>query len=278
MKKYLILLIASCLLTGCGPKEEVKEEFKSNDYGAFLGRSENDVSGFNKYKYVSVELFEFTSTNIKRLTENGTYFLAYLNIGSLENYRDYYDEYESFTFKDYDNCPEERWIDVTNSSWQDLMVSLAKDFKNEDAFGVYLDNVDVYSIAKEDELNYQDYASAIKSIISRINSLGLKVMINGGAEFLDDMNDINDNIFDSIWAYHQEEVFTLVDDYEENIFTVQQEEDKTYYQQIAALMKTKEKEVFLLEYTTDSSLVETVKNYCEEKQYHYYIANNIELL
>ena len=278
MKKILTLLSASCFLVGCGPKEEVKEEFKSNDYGAFLGRSENNVLGFNNYKYVSVELFEFTSTNIKRLSENGTYFLAYLNIGSLENYRDYYDEYESWTFRDYENWPEERWIDVTNSSWQDLMVSLATDFKNEGAFGVYLDNVDVYSVAKEDELNYQDYASAIKSIITRINALGLKVMINGGTEFLDDMSDSNDSIFDSIWAYHQEEVFTLVDDYEENIFTVQQEEDKTYYQQIAELMKVKGKEVFLLEYTTDNTLIGTIKNYCEEKQYHYYIANNVELL
>ena len=279
MKKYLTLLLTPLLLIGCNAnKEKEPEAITYNDYGAFLGRSENDVTGFNQYKYVSVELDEFTHTNIERLSNKGTNFLAYLNVGSLENYSDYFDDYESYTFKDYDNWPNERWMDVTNTSWQDKMVELARGFKNEGAFGVYMDNLDVYSVAKEEEMNYTAFATAIKNIISRVNSLGLKVMINGGAEFLDDMNDQSDNIFDSIWAYHQEEVFTLIDDYENNIFVAQQEEDKIYHQEIATIMKAKQKEVFFLEYTLDDSLKETIKTYCEEKGYHYYFANTVELI
>ena len=277
MKKLLLVLLAPLALVGCKKNKE-PEPFHGNDYGAFLGRYDNNVSGFNQYKYVSVELGEFTHTNIERLTHNETNFLAYLNIGSLETYRDYYDDYESFTFKDYDNWPDERWIDVTNQGWQDLMVELAQGFKDEGAFGVYMDNVDVYSVAKEDGMNYQAFGVAIKNIISRVNALGIKVMVNGGAEYFDDMNDAEDNVFDSLWGYHQEEVFSLIEDYDNDVFTTQDDDDKAYYQEIASMMKEKGKEVFLLEYTTDNSLKEVIKNYSDLHEYHYYISSKVDLI
>ena len=279
MKKILTFLLIPLLLCGCKKKQETVPEFISYaDYGAFLGRNGNDISNFKGYKYISIELDEFTHTNIERINDRGQLIFAYLNVGSLENYRDYYEDYESYTFKDYDNWPDERWIDVRNSSWQDLMVELATRFKSEGAYGVYLDNVDVYSIAKEDGLDYSEFGSSIKSIISRINEAGVKVMVNGGAEYFDDMNDQGDNVFDSVWAYHQEEVFSLIKDYEHNTFGEQSKDDKEYYQEISAMMKEKGKEVFYLEYTTDDSLKETIKNYCDPNQYHYYISSTVELI
>lgn len=279
MQKFSVILLIPLLLTGC--KEKKNDEYvipQMDDYGAFLGRSGNDVYGFNKYKYVSVELDEFSHTNIERLSKKGVNFLAYLNVGSLESYRDYYEEYESFTFKDYENWPDERWIDVTNTSWQDKMAELAQGFKNDGAFGVYMDNVDVYSIAKEDGMNYQAFGEAIKSMIVRINALGLKVLVNGGAEYFDDMFDQNDNVFDSLWAYHQEEVFSLISDYEHNVFIAQAKEDKDYYLSIANKMHQIRKEVFFLEYTTDESLKNTIEEYCHSVEYHYYISSTVELL
>ena len=280
MKKYITLLLPTFLICGCRykgiPKEEKEPKF--NDYGACLGRSDNDVTHFSDYKYVSLELDEFGDSNLNRLTNKGVNFLAYLNVGSLEEYRDYYDDYEIFTFKQYDEWPDERWIDVSQSEWQNFVINtLAKSFKDRNAFGVYLDNVDVYTIAKENEKDVNAFASGLKNIIKGVSDLGLKVMINGGSEFLDDMNDQNDNIFDSIWAYHQEEVFSLISDYQNNVYTTQNDEDNAYYQEIAAMMHTKGKEVFFLEYTTDENLRKTISDFCEQTFYHYYIANNVEL-
>ena len=277
MKKLITLLLIPFLISGCKNKEQTPEVVSFADYGAFLGRSGNDISNFKGYKYLSLELDEFTHTNIQRIIDRGQNIFAYLNIGSLENYREYYDEYESFTFKDYDNWPDERWIDVRNSSWQDLMVNTATRFKSEGVFGVYLDNVDVYTIAKEEGLNYSEFGSAIKAMISRINETGLKVMINGGAEYLDDMADQDDNVFESIWAYHQEEVFSLITDYDLRTFGEQEKEDQEYYQEISKMMKDKGKEVFFLEYTTDNSLKDTIKSYCDSKEYHYYISSTVDL-
>ena len=139
------------------------------------------------------------------------------------------------------------------------------------------DIVDVYTIAKEEGKNYSGFATGIKNIIKGVTNLGLKVMINGGSEFLDDMNDQNDGIFSSIWAYHQEEVFSLITDYEEDEFGTQEQEDSEYYQEIASIMKNKGKEVFFLEYTKDNNLINKIKDYCESKKYYYYIASTVNL-
>ena len=278
MKKLFVLFVTPLLLCACKPQGVPEPQEVFSDYGAFLGRSDNDVTNFSNYNFVSCELDEFSDTNIARLKSKNTHLLAYLNVGALENYRDYYDDYESLTFKDYENWPDERWIDVSNSSWQNFVVNtLARGFKDRQAFGVYLDNVDVYTIAKEDGLNYTAYATGLKNIIKGISELGLFVMINGGAEFLDDMLDQEDDIFDYFWAYHQEEVFTLITDYEHNIFGTQNKEDQEYYLEIAAKMKQKEKDVFFLEYTTDTTLRGTVSVYCDTHRYHYYLATDVDL-
>ena len=276
--KIKLLFVIPLMLCACNKPEEEKQTLAFNDYGAFLGRSDNDVTGFNNYKYISLELDEFGDSNISRLQNKGVNFLAYLNVGSLENYRDYYDDYESTTFKDYDEWPDERWVDVSNSSWQDFVVNtLAKGFKDRNVFGVYLDNVDVYTIGKEENKDYTAFGNGLKNIIKGVSDLGLKVLINGGSEFLDDMNDQQSDIFNYIWGYHQEEVFSLIADYKKNTFSTQSEEDQKYYQEVASMMKEKGKEVFLLEYTTNENLKKTIQDYCESQHYHYYIANDIDL-
>ena len=127
-------------------------------------------------------------------------------------------------------------------------------------------------------MNYSSFANGLKTIIKGIKNLGLKVMINGGAEFLDDMNDEGDPIFADIWAYHQEEVFTLIEDYDNDIFVSQEVEDSNYYKEVASMMKNKGKEIFLLEYTKEQSKINQIKTFCESKNYHYYISDNVDLI
>ena len=102
-------------------------------------------------------------------------------------------------------------------------------------------------------------------------------MINGGSEFIDDMLEQENDVIDSIWAYHQEEVFSLIKDYNNNIFGTQYTDDRECYQEIATKMKGKGKEVFLLEYTVNNSLIEDIRTYCSQNSYHYYISSSIEL-
>lgn len=276
MKYKVLPLLLVSVLTGCSKPSETKI---SNGYGAFLGRSENNVSGLSTYKYVSLELEEYDVETIESLQSKGTNVLLYVNAGSIETYRDYYDEYVQYAFMDYTNWPDEKWIDVTHVEWQDFVINtLGKTAKEKKAFGVYLDNVDVYSEAIEHNLNKASFQTAIKNMITGLSNLGLKVMLNGGAEFLDDMNDSNDSIFSSIWGYHQEEVFTGIQDYNKDIFTTQDKEDSEYYQEIASMMKKKNKEIFLLEYTKDTNIINKVKDFANKNQYYYYCSSTVGLL
>lgn len=102
-------------------------------------------------------------------------------------------------------------------------------------------------------------------------------MLNGGAEFLDDALDKSDSVINSVHAYHQEEVFSLIEDYEKNIFGKQTKEDREYYQEISSKMKAKNKQVFYLEYSNDNSLISSIDEYCSNNSYFYYVSSSINL-
>lgn len=276
MKKALILLIP-LLMSGCStPKNNSNNT--GNGYGAFLGRSSNDIKRLSSYKYVSLEAEEYDTKTIKVLQDGGTNVLLYLNVGSIEEYRSYYSSFADHTIGEYENWEDEKWMDVTYTPWQSYVVdTLAASIKSKNAFGVYMDNVDVYSIAKEQALNYKNYMTALKNIIKGVSNLGLKVMVNGGAELFDDANDSGDDIFNYVWGYHQEEVFSLIDDYDNDVFTKQDKEDSDYYKDIASMMKKKNKEIFFLEYTVNEELIKQITSYCESKNYYYYCSKTVDL-
>lgn len=289
MRKYILpFLLLSLAISGCNSNtnsnhaenkdDNTSTTSKTKDYGAFLGRSENNDKGFTDYEYISFEFDEFSNEKIKKTNESGTKTFAYLNIGSIETYRDYYDDFKDITFAEYENWEDERWVNVDNSSWQNFVInSLGKHFKEMGAYGVYMDNVDVYTVWSELGHNKNDLVSGLKNIIKGIADLGLKVMVNGGSEFLDDMISNNDIIIDSIFAYHQEEVFSLIEDYDKNIFGTQDKEDSEYYQGIAKELKNKGKEIFLLEYAKSASLIYNIESYCKKNNYHYYISSTVGL-
>ena len=283
--KLFLMLIPLVTLPGC--KEAAKSygvydsdnNKISNGYGAFLGRYENNTKGFNDYEYISLEADEYQQSTLKKLTNDGKKIFAYLNVGSLEEYRPYYNQFKDITFKDYENWDDERWIDVSNIDWQNCIINIAKSFSEMGFYGVYMDNVDVYSVLKEDGILKTDHINGLKNIITGVQNLNLKVMVNGGAEFFDDMMDQQNNVLDKVWGYHQEEVFTLIDDYDNDVFTKQDKEDSSYYKEIANKMQNLGKEIFFLEYkNSDWSKKNEIDEYCTSKGYHYYISKTVDLI
>ncbi len=287
MKKLLFPLLAIFLsLVVCSEKAYSDDNKNTIDetpnkpaltYGAFLGRDENNTKGFENYNYLSFDFEGYEKTTIQKLEKNNNHCLGYLNVGSIEKYRSYYKDYVDLTFAEYENWEDERWIDVSNSTWQSFVINtLAKDIKDKGGFGVYMDNVDVYSIVKENsslKSKLGSIATGLKNIIRGVHALGLKVMMNGGAEFLEE----NEEICSYVWGYHQEEVFSLILDYDNDVFGKQDSEDKAYYQEIAAMMKRKGAEVFFLEYTKDADLIKQIETYCKSKNYNYYVSSTVGL-
>ena len=252
-----------------------------NGYGAFLSISEENIDRLHDYNVVAIDVQYFSADSVARLKQDGKEVMGYLNIGSLEDFRNYYDAYVHLTFMDYENWDEERWIDISAEEWQSFIIdTLAADFKAKGADGVYMDNLDVYSVAKEyygDKSQTAEFYSGIKKIIQGVAAHGLKVVINGGSEFLEEAIENNDNVTRSIYAYHQEEVFTVILDYDNDVFGEQDKEDSEYYQEVIKAADNAGMKIFLLEYTTDEMLIEKTAEYCEAHGYYYYCSPHVAL-
>ena len=118
-----------------------------SSYGVFLGLDHDD--GINKllnYKLVVIDLQEFNKEDIDKLHEKGIKVYSYLNIGSVEEYRNYYNRFKDYYLGTYENWEDERWVDVSKKSFQDFIINdLEPSLRNKGADGYFIDNCDVYA-------------------------------------------------------------------------------------------------------------------------------------
>ena len=269
-----LLIIASC------SKSTTSESALREKYGVFLGAKSGNISRFYQYDNVCVDIEKFTTKEIKNIKDNNTKIYAYLSIGSLENYRPYYDEFKQDTFMDYENWPNERWIDVSKTSWQDHLIEEATKFKNLGADGLFMDNFDVYYIALEEYDCAKSFKEGIyqgcKSILNRLSALNLSLMINSGTDFLERLNEEQDSLLDKIDVYAQETVFSSIIDYDKDIFGKQNKEEQDYLFNVISFMK-KKANILLIEYTKDDSLIKEIASYCSKNNFYYYISSKVNL-
>ena len=66
------------------------KEFEKNDYGVFLNADASSLERFKMYETIVIDAQYFTKRDIELLHQNGTVVYTYLNIGSIENFREYY--------------------------------------------------------------------------------------------------------------------------------------------------------------------------------------------
>ena len=278
MKKILSLIAIPILLASCNIKNNTP--ISGDVFGVFLGAKSSRLSTLIKYDNVAIELEEFSSKDIEKLHDNDTNIYAYLSVGSLESYRSYYDEFKEYTFYDYDNWDDERWIDVSVKSWQDHIVSTAKELYELGADGLFLDNLDVYYIAIEEYKGSSSFVEGIynglHSIIEELSKLDLYLLINSGTMFLERLKDNNDSLINSFEWYAQESVFSTIIDYDKNIFGRQDEEEHQYCLEMIEMMKTYSN-ILMIEYTKDENLIEEIKEYANNNDIYYFISNNVNL-
>ena len=281
--KFLFLLSIICLSSCSFNKTKTTESSNKEDpkwYGVFLGAKDNDIDRIAQYKKVMIDMDEFSDNSIYYLKDKGCEIYAYLSVGSLEKYRSYYNEYKSYTFMDYENWPDERWIDVSKKSWQNLLKQEAQRFKKKGASGLFMDNFDVYYIAKEEydcsEAFQEGIYTGCFDILSMLSTLDLNLVINSGTDFLERLNDELPSTLAKIECYTQECVYSSIEDYEGDVFSKQDKETQDYYKNIISFMKYSA-DILLLEYTVDESLIKQIKEYCDSNNFYYYISNTVDL-
>ena len=105
-------------------RANIKALTAGNDgYGVYIG-----LDDFEKLKKLSekdsvivIEGQSFTAGQIKKLKSGGRRVYSYIDVGSLETYRPYYNKFKDLALDSYENWPDEYWIDVSDKSWQNYI-------------------------------------------------------------------------------------------------------------------------------------------------------------
>ena len=223
------------------------------------------------YRMVVLEPSNFSPEQIREIKTEGTKVYGYLNIGALENFRPYYEDFKKDSLAPYENWEEEYWMDVSNPQWQDFLInSLGKQYAAMGLDGFFLDNTDIY---------YQypkvDIYQGLKTILTGLKQYSLPLILNGGDTFV--QKSIEDgsalSLFDGV---NQECVFTKID-FSKPSYLSQDKETKAYYEEYLEKAKTAGLSVYLTEYHANSELSQEIEQYCKENGFLWYNAESLEL-
>ncbi len=253
----LLGIMSSCFACVCSNSHTEEK----SEYGVFLNIDNSDIDRLESYKTIVIDAELFSKDDISELHEDGTCVYTYLNVGSVEEFRDYFEEFQDITLGEYDNWKDEQWVDVSDLRWKKHIYGLAQEYIEKGIDGFFIDNCDVYFQYKTEQI----YIS-LTEILQNLMEMNKKIIINGGDEFVKEYYQQNGEISSIMTGVNQEEVITCHD------------ADATeYYEEYLALCKGAGIEVFTIEYTTDAKEIEQIRSFCEKNRYKYYISDSIDL-
>ncbi|MCR5333241.1 MAG: endo alpha-1,4 polygalactosaminidase [Bacilli bacterium] len=271
MRKLILfllpLMLASCSMNKIEPINDIKYQ-----YGVFLSCEPNDMKYMTGYKTIVIDAQYFEKGDVLALKEHGNKVFSYINLGSIENFRSYYDMFKDITLGEYENWEEERWVDVSNVSWQNFIINdLSSELLFKGVDGLFVDNCDVY-------YNYQTDAifDGVTTILKGLKNKGTYVSINGGDTYVSKYIEKNNKISDVMNAVNQETVFSKIN-WNTKTFSRNDNKEKEYFQQYVETVSSYGGDVYLLEYTKDNSLIKEINEYCKSKNFIYYAADDLEL-
>ena len=264
---FVIILISGYFLI----KDSNTSTFEKNDYGVFLNADASSLEQLERYDLIVIDAQYFTKSDIELLHQNGTRVYTYLNIGSIENFREYYTAYEKLTIGRYEHWDEEKWVDVADQDWQKFIEQLSQELFEKGVDGFFIDNCDVYYYAPRESI-----FEGLTAILQNIMTFDKAVIINGGDTYVTEYRERYGDINHIMTGVNQESVWSAID-FDKGTFYEQTKETRDYYCKYLEACQADGMDVYLLEYTTDKKLIQKIKKYCNEHDFHFYISNSLEL-
>lgn len=264
---FVIILISGYFLI----KDSNTSTFEKKDYGVFLNADASSLEQLKKYDLIVIDAQYFTKSDIELLHQNGTRVYTYLNIGSIENFREYYTAYEKLTIGRYEHWDEEKWVDVADPDWQKFIEQLSQELFEKGVDGFFIDNCDVYYYAPRESI-----FEGLTAILQNIMTFDKAVIINGGDTYVTEYRERYGAIDHIMTGVNQESVWSAID-FDKGTFYEQTKETRDYYCKYLEACQADGMDVYLLEYTTDKKLIQKIKKYCNEHDFHFYISNSLEL-
>lgn len=271
LRLFLILfpLLAFCLF-GLSLHRPAKAA-NSEAYGVFIGLSADEIERLRPYRTVVIEPSAFTAEQIQALHAAGKTVYGYLNLGSLESYRPYYERFANLTLAPYENWTEERWVDVSSPVWQRFVVDeLGAQYVSLGLDGFFLDNCDVYALYPRENI-----FNGLTTMLRGLSRYQKPCIVNGGDVFVSACmeNGTAQTLFEGV---NQESVFTKID-FSKKRYTAQDAETRAYYLDYLARAKEAGLKVYLIEYRPTAKLAAEIQDYCEKNGFVVYLAYEKEL-
>ena len=249
----------------------VKKNIKLEKYGVFLGVEKEDFKKIKNYDLIVIDADNLTKDDIKTLKKQGNKkIFSYINIGSLEKFRSYYDDFKDITLGDYENWDDEKWVDVTNKRWKAHISKLSKKLKSKGIDGYFADNIDVYY-----HYNSPNVYSSLLEILAEMKKIGLPCIVNGGDTFISKVLD-EKKLKNLVYGVNQETVLSKID-FKNKTFHSSSNDTRDYFEEYVKKCKSHGLKVYLTEYTRDEKLKKEIRNFCEKNGYNFYISSTIDL-
>ncbi|MCZ7586176.1 MAG: endo alpha-1,4 polygalactosaminidase [Deltaproteobacteria bacterium] len=198
--RWILLFVAtvitlSPLSCGCGDDDDDDDDAGAGfpyledgryPFGYLLAGDEESIgrlADFNVAVFDAVE--DGDDALMEVLAGAGTLVLSYVNLGSLENWRSFYDDFSELCLATYENWEDECWIDVRDEDWRNHFVDdVCASAWDLGADGFYIDNVDIYSLYPD-----ADFRDALVAALQSLRDAfpdAYIVVQNGGDLLLDD--------------------------------------------------------------------------------------------
>lgn len=270
------VLLLTLLLPVQGAAQSFDRKNPGDSYGVFIGAGPEKLSAMMKYETVVLDAQFFSPEDMKQLHQAGCRVFSYINVGSIENFRPYYQKYRDITIGAYENWDEEKWVDVSRKRWQKFILQeLAPAIRSKGVDGLFVDNTDVYYFRH----NRKIYDGLVK-ILRGLKRQNIEVCINGGDSFVSAYLKRGGSFHEIADAVNQESVFGKINwDEPEgpDRFGKNTPEERKYFQDYIERVAKAGGEIYLIEYTEDPALIRKIRGYCRKHGFVCYITADLEL-
>jgi endo-alpha-1,4-polygalactosaminidase (GH114 family) len=273
--EFMILLLM-LLLPVQGAAQSFDRKNPGDSYGVFVGAGPEKLSAMLEYETVVLDAQFFSPEDMKQLHQAGCRVFSYINVGSVENFRPYYQKYRDITIGAYENWDEEKWVDISRKRWQKFILQeLAPAIRSKGVDGLFVDNTDVYYFRH----NRKIYDGLVK-ILRGLKNQDTEVCINGGDCFVSDYLKRGGKFHAIADAVNQESVFGKINWDEPKgtgRFGRNTPEERKYFQNYIERVAKAGGDIYLIEYTADPALIRKIRGYCRKHGFACYITDDLEL-
>jgi len=242
-----------------------------NLYGVYLGMNPEEIEDRDLAQTMVIDAQYYTEDEISALKDEGHNVYTYLNLGSIESFRDYYSDYKDITLGVYENWEDEQWVDVSQAKWQEFISSKADELLAKGVDGFFIDNCDVYYQYPTEEI-----FTGVSDILEDLKAKGGYVLINGGDAFVTEYYNRNQSLDNVLDGVNQESVYTCID-WDNDSFGINTLEDREYFSDYLNMVMEDDKDAYALEYATDSEIEAEAMKYDSDMGYITYVSHSLEL-